>query len=219
MPTTLSSSSGPTGSVASLLFLPWGACRRIRIETPQKKTPHTRSHLASPASYSQHNHRWKSKQKTKKRSIHVPKPALHRIPIGFHHACLPSSPSSLFPVPRLGCTGCKTVNVGRRLLSWYPIVSLFPKLIGYPVNGGGGPLLRGNFSEIYFFRKAHSPSSTFLWVKLVHLLTQKKSLCFEHLKTQAFPNKKMRFETLIKKTATKQFCKDVPHEWPRSSIM
>ena len=32
-------------------------------------------------------------------------------------------------------------NVGYRLVSLDPIVILFPKFIGYPVKGGGGPLL------------------------------------------------------------------------------
>ena len=32
-------------------------------------------------------------------------------------------------------------NVGYRLVSWDPIVINFPKIIQYPVRGGGGPLL------------------------------------------------------------------------------
>ena len=32
-------------------------------------------------------------------------------------------------------------NVGRRLVSWYPIVEQKSTIIQYPVKGGGGPLL------------------------------------------------------------------------------
>ena len=33
------------------------------------------------------------------------------------------------------------INVVYRLVSWASIVRIFSKIIEYPVNGGGGPLL------------------------------------------------------------------------------
>ena len=47
----------------------------------------------------------------------------------------------------------------------------FSKIIQYPVDGGGGPLLwKMFFSDPIFQEELYPPLYTFLWVKLVHLL-------------------------------------------------
>ena len=63
-------------------------------------------------------------------------------------------------------THCIKFNVGRRLVSWYSIGGLFPKK--YSISWFF--FVAGTLLGDIFFRKAHSPSSTFLWIKLVHLL-------------------------------------------------
>ena len=62
-------------------------------------------------------------------------------------------------------------------MSWDPIERLFPKFIGYPLHGGWASIVIF-FSEIQFFRKAQSHLSTFLGIKLVHVLIYKqKNTC------------------------------------------
>ena len=66
--------------------------------------------------------------------------------------------------------GEKNDNVGRRLVSSYPIVRLFPKLIGYPVNGGGGPLLWYFFLRSFFQERIKTPQNARFPQKIVALL-------------------------------------------------
>ena len=69
----------------------------------------------------------------------------------------------------------------------------------------GGPLLWEVFSEIHFLNKTRNHLSTFLCVKLVHLLW----------KMQGFHPKKNAVLNPYLKTELKQFFKEVPHEGPR----
>ena len=82
--TALSPSSGWIGSAASLLFLPRGACQRIRVEPPRKKTRHKESNLQLTGSIT-----ISEKAKRRRRNGY---PTVSLMRNGRHQAGIPSDP-------------------------------------------------------------------------------------------------------------------------------
>ena len=87
----------------------------------------------------------------------------------------------------------------------------------YPANAGGGPLLWCVFFQVRVLQEElYQPLHAFLWVRLVYSPPKAISM-WQTWKCQV-PQTINCIKPLLK-TAPKQVCKGVHHEWPRSSII
>ena len=108
-------------------------------------------------------------------------------------------------------------NVGRRLVSWYPIVGFFQNNWVSCEWWGWGSIV------IFFFWSNCLKQKTQPFIhrslsKAGPFTLEKPHMVRKHQNAR-FPKKDAWLNPYKKKTAPKQFFKRVPHEWHRSSIM